>query len=146
MHAGFCQAIGRTEMFWSIGQFPEFDHLEPIHRAQVLARIPWWTYPVIVARAILPAMLLGAIGGVFVAPSLWSVAAAIIGVPMALIIATFLYLSQLSRLRVIMRRVISEAFKDGRPPFCFECGYNLRASAAARCPECGRSIRGEVAA
>jgi hypothetical protein len=129
-------------MVWLISQFPELDHLEADQRAQVLARVPWWTYPLVTASAIVPAILLSAAIGACVAIGLRSIAAAIIIVPLTATTAIGLYAYQLSRLRTTMRRAIADAFRGERLPFCFECGYNLRDSDAARCPECGGPVHG----
>jgi predicted Zn-ribbon and HTH transcriptional regulator len=51
-----------------------------------------------------------------------------------------LYLYRLKRIRADMRRTLADAFLGERPPFCFNCGYDLRASDATRCPECGTSL------
>lgn len=133
-------------MFWSIGQFPELDRLEPHQRAQVLARVPWWTYPIITARAVVSALLLSAVLGVWLGTAWRSSAAAVVCIALAVTIAIGLYAFQLSRLRAAMRKVITEAFRGSHPSFCFQCGYDLRGSDAARCPECGGALPGGAAA
>jgi hypothetical protein len=58
--------------------------------------------------------------------------------------AVYIYLAELNRLRTTMRAEIAKAFAGQRPPFCFACGYDLRACDAPRCPECGKPT-GEIA-
>ena len=127
-------------MYWLINQFPELDHLEPDQRAHVLARIPWWTYPLLAASAVIPAIILGGLIAAWLAFDASSTTAAIVSIPIAATAAIALYARQLSRVRTAMRTVIAEAFRDQRLPFCFHCGYNLRDSTAARCPECGHPV------
>jgi predicted Zn-ribbon and HTH transcriptional regulator len=56
--------------------------------------------------------------------------------------AVWLYQVVLQRVRAAMRTEIAEGFLGRRPPFCFGCGYDLRAFTDDRCPECGRPILG----
>jgi hypothetical protein len=137
-----CRRIG---MAWSIGQFPELEYLEPGERAAVLGGVPWWTYPVIVGRAVLGALVLG---GLVVGMILRRVGPGVRWAAYAVVVcgvAVGLYFLQLRRVRRLMRREIAVAFRGERPPFCFGCGYDLRGSGAGRCPECGRAIvRGGV--
>lgn len=133
-------------MYWLISQFPELEHLERRQRAQVLAHVPWWTYPVMVARAVLPALFLGAITAGLLAAGFGSDAAAFGAVPVAGAVAMFFYRYQLARLRTAMRQTILEALRGERLPFCFKCGYNLRDSIADRCPECGSPVLGGTVA
>ena len=133
-------------MYWLISQFPELDHLEPRQRAQVLAHVPWWTYPVMVGRAALSALFIGAITAGLLAAGFGTDAAAFGAVPVAGAIAVFFYRYQLARLRTAMRRTILEALRGERLPFCFQCGYNLRDSIADRCPECGSPAHGATRA
>ena len=44
--------------------------------------------------------------------------------------------------RRILHRYVSEHWKDGRPPICYACGYDLRGSSGAACPECGEKVLG----
>ena len=129
-------------MYWLISQFPELEHLEPRQRAQVLVHVPWWTYPLMVARAALPALLLGGITAGVLSAGFGSDAAALGAVPVAGAIAVFFYRYQLARLRTAMRQTILHALRGQRLPFCFQCGYNLRDSVADRCPECGSPVHG----
>ena len=39
-------------MIWTIGQVPELDHLKPAERAALLARVPRWTYPLLIAGSL----------------------------------------------------------------------------------------------
>jgi hypothetical protein len=133
-------------MIWRIAQFPELDHLDPDQRAAVLAQLPWWTYPLMWVRAIL--------GGFSIASS----ACALIGfaciamglgpdlgfllavIPATILAAVGLYLLYLRDVRENLRATIADAYAHERPPFCFACGYDLRASDATHCPECGKLI------
>jgi len=132
-------------MHWFISQFPELDHLEAHQRAQLLRGLPWWTYPLILAAAVIPSLPLGALTTAWLAMTLRSGAAALFGIPVAVATAAGLYVYQLSRVRRVMRREIAEAFRGERLPFCFKCGYNLRDSDAPHCPECGSPVRGGAA-
>lgn len=130
-------------MLWTIGQFPELDHLGEDQRAAVLAQVPWWTYPLIVARSVLSAAVVGAIAAGVAARRVSVAAAAALFVAVAGGLATCFYLLQLRRVRVAMRHSIAEGFRGRRPPFCLACGYDLRGSAGTvLCPECGGAIDG----
>jgi hypothetical protein len=138
------KAFGR--ILWRIGDFPELEHLTPGQRAGVLARVPWWTYPIIVTRAVIA----GAFVGGIVAGSLASMAqppeVVAVGSALALALSSIgLYALQLARLRVLVRKSIADALRGERPPFCFACGYDLRGSDAACCPECGQTIANSAA-
>jgi hypothetical protein len=132
-------------MHWHISQFPELDHLEPDQRAHVLRQVPWWTYPIVIARAVIPSLVVGAIAGVWMADTLRWYAAALV-LPIAVALAAGLYGYQLARVRSIMRRVIADGFRGERMPFCFKCGYDLRGLASIRCPECGSDVHDAPAA
>ncbi len=131
---------GGYGMFWTIGQFPELDHLDAQQRRAVLAQVPWWTYPVMVSRAILLGTLLGVAGGMLVSAWARSRVVGVGFVPVGVLVAVVDYLGSLRRTRMAMRGEIVAGFRDQRPPFCFECGYDLRGSDAGRCPECGWAI------
>lgn len=133
-------------MYWLISQFPELDHLEPDQRVRVLRQVPWWTYPLIAARAVFPSLLLSVLVGLRLAAILRSGSVMFVSIPLAAALATGLYVYQLARVRSDMCRVIAEAFRGERTPFCFNCGYDLRDLDAARCPECGSPVHGDPAA
>src|SRR4051812_35217918 len=99
---------------WLISRFPELDHLEPHQRAQVMRQVPWWTYPLIVARAVFPSLLVSVPLGVWLAMVLRTRSAALVSIPIAAALATGLYLYQLARVRSTMRRVIADAFRGQR--------------------------------
>jgi hypothetical protein len=127
-------------MFWTIAQFPEFDHLDSSQRAAVLNRVPRWTYPTMVARSLVIGLALGGLIAGFVLNSsvmASEMEAAVIGFAVAGI-AVWYYNLQLRQMRIDMRKVIAEGFRDRRPPFCFSCGYDLRISTTDCCPECGK--------
>ena len=135
------EAVGSDgHMIWLISQFPELDRLEPEQRARLLARVPWWTYPVVLVRVLARAFLLFVFATLLLSSSIDIGPAAAICLPPAPIVAAFFYTRQLRRVRSDMRNVISQAFRGERPPFCFGCGYNLRDSDAERCPECGVTV------
>jgi hypothetical protein len=125
-------------MHWTIAQFPELDHLTPEQRAALLRGVPWWTYRVIRGRALVVGLIVG--GVVF--GSTWDVLRSDLRMisTTAAAVATMVgvYLLQMSHLRRLMRVEIAAAFKGERPPFCFHCGYDLRAGVEPRCPECGQ--------
>ena len=127
-------------MIFTLGQFPELDHLDPDQRAQVLGRVPWWTYPVLVGRSVvigLVAMIL------LVAPwagDIFGRAANTICLAAIIAVGVGAYFAQLRRLRGVVRRSIAAHFRRRRPPFCFACGYDLHAFTGPRCPECGGGI------
>jgi hypothetical protein len=128
-------------MFWTIGQFPELDHLERRQRAVILASVPLWTYPVILVSSLIGGLIAGSIlATLLVWAGLKLPVAGIVAVPLVALIAVAMYALQISRLRVAMRQTIADAFQDDRPPFCFECGYDLRASKDEKCPECGQIV------
>jgi hypothetical protein len=128
-------------MIWTIGQFPELDHLEPAQRAALLARIPWWTYPLVIAGSLVQGLLLGGVGLAYTYLVSRSMRAAGVTAAVVTIAASVgLYLYRLTRIRADMRRTLADAFLGERPPFCLECGYDLRASNATHCPECGKPI------
>ena len=132
-------------MLWTIGQFPELDHLDPGQRARLLRRVPWWTYPqMAILAAVGAASIAGAAAaityGVVGSSTVAATAFVFVEVPAAL----GLYQVVLQRVRRAMRTEIAAGFRDQRPPFCFGCGYDLRAFSDDRCPECGRPILGSV--
>ena len=131
-------------MIWTIGQFPELDHLAPEQRAALLARVPWWTYPLLIFGSLIQGVLLGALSFGYTYLLVRSVQAAGIAASAITLAASIgLYLYRLKRIRADMRRTLADAFLGERPPFCLECGYDLRASKESRCPECGVAIPGE---
>jgi hypothetical protein len=130
-------------MVWTIGQFPELDHLEPQARAKLLRRVPWVTYPQMI--------LLAVVGAVAAAGSAALIAYALFGSERTAVVAFVLveasaaaglYQVVLRRVRAAMRAEIAAGFLGRRPPFCFGCGYDLRGFSDGRCPECGRPILG----
>jgi hypothetical protein len=128
-------------MIWTISQFPELNHLEPAQRAALLARVPRWTYPLLIAGSLIQGLLLGGLALAYVLALTRSFhPSAITGIVVTLIASVALYHYRLGRVRADMRRTLADAFHGERPPFCFECGYDLRASDATRCPECGKSL------
>jgi hypothetical protein len=44
---------------WTIGQFPELNHLDARQRAELVRRLPWWTYSMIICEALVAG---GAVG------------------------------------------------------------------------------------
>ena len=42
--------------------------------------------------------------------------------------------------RRILHQYVREHWRDGRPPICYACSYDLRGSNGATCPECGEKI------
>jgi hypothetical protein len=128
-------------MIWTISQFPELDHLTPDQRAALLKNLPRWTYWVIVARSLALAFL---VSGISISVTLRSFPPEVLIVTHILLVAlvaTAYYLSQMRDLRRLMRNEIANGFRGQRPPFCFSCGYDLRASGAPLCPECGRETK-----
>lgn len=124
-------------MPWTIGAFPEFDHLEPPQRAALLRGLPWWTYPGILLASVIPAALLALVASVLIGRGLPSG-----GRPALFLLATVLlglcfYQYELRRLRGLIRKEVGKLCRDTKPPFCLTCGYDLRESAGSRCPECG---------
>jgi hypothetical protein len=128
-------------MIWTIGQFPELNHLAPEQRAALLARVPWWTYPLLIVGSLIQGVLLGALVLAYTYLVNRSMrAASMAGAVIALGATVALYLYRLKRIRADMRHTLAAAFVDERPPFCLQCGYDLRASDATRCPECGGAL------
>lgn len=125
-------------MFWTIGQFPELDHLDPIQRAAALKRVPWHFYPQLIVGCIFG----GLIAGIFVAIPffVWfgQMTALCVMSVAGLLIGAVAYSGSLKRIRAVIRSEIAKAFEGKRAPFCFSCGYDLRGSADGLCPECGR--------
>jgi hypothetical protein len=128
-------------MTWRISDFPELAHLDPDQRARVLARVPSWTYPIIIARAGLVGAIAGLLAGGLTTASTRPDLATIVGLALAIVVGLRTYLWQMDGLRTTMRRTIAEGFSGQRLPFCFECGYDLRGSKNLQCPECGRPTR-----
>ena len=131
-------------MIWTIGQFPELNHLEPAQRAALLARVPRWTYPLLIVGSFIQGLLLGGVGLAYLLVLTRSSfkASGITCVVVTLVASVALYHYRLGRIRADMRRTLADAFQGERPPFCMECGYDLRASDATRCPECGAALAG----
>ena len=131
-------------MHWTIGQFPELDHLAPDERAALLRRVPWWTYPVVIVRAAVGALVFG--GSAVLALSVVRARTHVVFiafVAVTAVAAVALYLQELNALRRAVRREVAEGFRGRRPPFCFGCGYDLRACRTSLCPECGRDVTGQ---
>lgn len=130
------------EVFWTIGQFPELDHLDAGQRAELLRRVPWWTYP----QIILVALFGGAAGAGVLAAIAFEAVGARVAVAAFVVVgasaALWIYLVLLRRVRGAMRKEVAAGFLGRRPPFCFGCGYDLRVVGDERCPECGREILG----
>ncbi|HEX4794762.1 MAG TPA: hypothetical protein VH370_13260 [Humisphaera sp.] len=124
-------------MYWLIDQFPELDHLEPAQRAQLLAQLPRWTYPMIVARAGAGGVLLCTGIAMLFGRRCDLMTLAIVCTTASVVTACAVYVSELSQLRKAMRKAIADGFQTERPPFCFECGYDLRQASDTLCPECG---------
>jgi hypothetical protein len=131
-------------MLWSIGQFPELDHLDPRERTRLLRRVPWWTYPMIVLLSVIVGALAGVVTAFIVADSWGRPAGAATFAVMAAVVAALIYYRLLCRLRFEMRKEIAAGFLGRRPPFCLACGYDLRASCEDRCPECGGALAPEI--
>jgi uncharacterized membrane protein len=128
-------------MIWTIGQFPELDHLKPAERAALLARVPWWTYPLLIVGSLIQGLVLGGIClGYSYAVTRSFNTSGIVGLVITVVAAVALYHYRLGRVRADMRRTLADAFLGERPPFCFNCGYDLRASKETRCPECGTEV------
>ncbi len=129
-------------MPWTIGQFPELNHLDPDQRIEVLRRVPWWTYPLMFARSLVFGCLFGGFYTI-AAGRLFGITlsfAVVFFITMALAHATLAYYSKLRQIRTVMRQEIAMHFRGQRPPFCFGCGYDVRECVGGLCPECGRSI------
>jgi len=127
-------------VLWTLAQFPELDHLDPAARAQLLRRVPWWTYPLIVVRAVFGAGLLAGIAAGIVLQSFEPQVTAAALAAVAVTVAVWFYVLQLRRLRIELRKEVAERFRGQRPPFCFECGYDLRGLTMPSCPECGKPV------
>ena len=127
-------------MHWTIGQFPELDHLDPAQRAAVLRGVPWWTYPLMALRA----LVVGGVAAGVVAAVLIETAGAAVAASTFIVLGVGLtlgaYLTQLNTIRRTLRSEIAASFAGRRPPFCLHCGYDLRVTSADRCPECGRPV------
>jgi hypothetical protein len=124
-------------MIWAISQFPELDHLTDNERAQLLGDLPRWTYWVLVGRSLLLGFFVGGLSAGLLFRSTTPEILIATHLLIAASAAAAYYLTQLHGLRRLMRAEIATGFHNQRPPFCFHCGYDLRASAALRCPECG---------
>jgi hypothetical protein len=129
-------------MIWTIGQFPELNHLEPDQRAALLSRVPRWTYPLLIAGSLVQGLLLGGLSIAYLLALTRSSfkASGVTGIVVTLFASAALYHYRLGRVRADMRRTLADAFHGERPPFCLECGYDLRASDTTRCPECGKPL------
>ena len=128
-------------MIWKIGQFPELDQLNPEQRAAVLARVPRWTYPLLLAGALVIGVVAGSVLGLVVALRTRSTLATLAAwSTSALLVALYVYHRELGRLRAGMRKALAERPESQRPPFCSECGHDLRAVNSPRCPKCGATI------
>jgi hypothetical protein len=126
-------------MLWRISEFPELDHLETGERADVLRRVPGWTYPLLVARAVVGGLLAGGTVGMFVARRPNEVIF-MTTLCAAGLVAVVIYQLQLKQLRRLMREELAKGFHGTRPPFCFSCGYDLRGTTGWHCPECGQGV------
>ena len=129
-------------MFLLFSQFPELDHLEPTERTAVLRKIPWWTYPAILFRSILRAL----VGSMLVTVALTTFLR-LSGTELWLVLgfltitfAVMWYALAIRRIRADVRRFVAQAYAGQKPPFCFNCGYDLRSSRGDCCPECGRAV------
>jgi hypothetical protein len=127
-------------MPWLISQFPELDSLEPQQRTHLLSQLPWWTYPQIAVRAVFIALCIVIIIGGLAVEWIGLKQTLIVCAVLEVVFAAMFYHRQLTTLRSFMRLEIAKAFEGQRPPFCFRCGYDLRGSTQAACPECGKPI------
>ncbi|HZK80741.1 MAG TPA: hypothetical protein VFC46_06725 [Humisphaera sp.] len=133
-------------MFWSIGQFPELDHLDAVERTAVLNRIPWSYYPRVIFQSIrwgLLCLVLGSFfsGAVIFPISSWlGEAGFFASSALAIFVTVNSYLQELKNVRRVIRTEVLKAFEGQRPPFCFSCGYDIRALPGDICPECGQHI------
>ena len=128
-----------TWMFWTIGQFPELDHLEPHERAHLLRQVPWSLYTKIITRY----FFVGVVGGlcaVAIVERMFGYANPVVFIAASILVLLAGYLFELQRMRRSLRRTILHAYRGERLPFCMYCGYDLRAAATNKCPECGRGI------
>src|SRR5205085_7611709 len=120
------------------GQFPELDHLDPGERAELLRRVPWWTYPQIILLALVgaagPSGVVAVIAYGAAGASVAVAAFAVTAVPTAVAA----YLLVLRRVRGAMRKEFAAGFLGRGPPFCFGCGFDWRAFVDVRCRVCGR--------
>lgn len=110
-------------------------------RRRLLGGIPWWTYWVMGARAVALSAAVGAIAGAatsfVLSPTFNLMFIAIVFVACAVTH----HVRQLEQVRQVMRRQIAEAFAGEMPPFCFECGYDVRVAGVMDvCPECGARL------
>jgi hypothetical protein len=128
-------------MLWSIGQFPELRHLDPAQRKQVLRRVPWWTYPLMMVLSMMAGLPVAIAATLLLSNDSAATGIFIFLFTMALA-GLCLYQYQLRRLRTAMRRAIQDGFAGQRPPFCFGCGYDLRGVRSDACPECGSPLAG----
>jgi hypothetical protein len=138
----------RSGIYWRISSFPELNHLDPVEKADALSRIPGWTYPLIIFGSFAVAMVVGGIAAAIASVITLARGSRDAGPAWTLSIfslvgwATWLaaYLWQIRRVRRAMRGEIARAFRGQKPPFCFACGYELRATTGGACPECGSAI------
>jgi hypothetical protein len=127
-------------MIWLISKFPELDQLNPAERAEMLRRVPRWTYPRLVSGGI----GVGAIAGLVTAygvhlhdhgrPAVWAA-----GVVVGALAGVVTYLLELRKIRKSMRKLIGRV-RGQHPPFCPYCGHDLRASPSDTCSKCGRVV------
>src|SRR4051812_24213593 len=100
-------------MYWTIGSFPELNHLEPDERAAVLRGLPRSTYLKIFFRAARIAFFFGLIPMALLGrASAWEkgITFLIAFVP----IGICCYLSYIGRIRIQMRETIADAFRGER--------------------------------
>lgn len=135
-------------LIWRIGQFPEVEHLDARGRAEVLARVRWWVYPLmflVSAGAAVIAFFVFGMTCMMASMALlteWSPLALVAVVMGALTAFCAAWLGQIGTIRRTMRDEIQRLAREGSSPLCLACGYDLRGSPGPNCPECGEPIFG----
>jgi hypothetical protein len=126
-------------MYWTIGSFPELDHLEPHERARLMRLVPWWIYAKIISRYALLGLIIGLpVSAIISMESGGAPVPIMLGMMIPVVIAGYIY--ELKRMRRSLRETIAEAFRGQTLPFCMNCGYDLRAAVGEECPECGAAV------